>query len=161
MFFTCNKIVPLGEIEQWIDKRRGAGQTIATLNGSFDLLHPGHLQIIFEAKEQADCLLMLLNSDASIRQYKGLDRPILSLEERLKMVAALEPVDGVSWFEELNPCAILARIRPNVHINGAEYSEDCIEAEVVRQNGGRIHIVNLLPGFSTSMIIDKIQRLKR
>lgn len=156
-----SKVIGPDQLTKWVEERRRIGQTISTLNGSFDLLHAGHLEIISEAACQADCLLMLLNSDASIRAYKSPDRPIIPLEYRLKMIAALEMVDAVSWFEETDPRGILQKIKPDIHVNGAEYGVNCIEAEVVRQNGGRIHIVELVPGLSTSKIIEKIHQLKR
>ncbi|MBA3722427.1 MAG: adenylyltransferase/cytidyltransferase family protein [Parachlamydiaceae bacterium] len=133
------------------------GRKIATLNGSFDLLHAGHMQIIYEASRQADFLIVALNTDASIKKYKSTKRPIIPLEYRLQMMAALEFVDFVTWFDETDPCAILSKIKPHVHVNGAEYGENCIEAETVKSNGGKIHIVQLVPSLSTSTIIRKIQ----
>lgn len=132
-------------------------KTIATLNGSFDMLHAGHLQIIFEASEVADILIVALNSDRSIQQYKSPTRPIIPLEYRLQMMAALEFVDYVTWFEETDPRKLLAVIKPDIHVNGSEYGEECIEAETVRANGGKIHIVQLIPGLSTSAILRKIR----
>jgi rfaE bifunctional protein nucleotidyltransferase chain/domain len=99
---------------------------------------------------------MALNTDRSIKEYKSPLRPIIPLEYRYQMIAALEMVDHVTWFDETDPRKILARIRPDVHVNGAEYGENCIEADVVRSYGGRIHIVSLVPGLSTSQIIKKI-----
>lgn len=157
----ANKIISANMLQAWVEEQRLLGKTIATLNGSFDLLHAGHLEIISAAADQADCLLMLLNSDESIQKYKSKDRPIITLKYRLRMVAALEMVAAVSWFEETDPREILSRIKPDVHVNGAEYGQNCIEAEVVRQNGGRLHIVELVPGLSTSNIIKKIQNLPR
>lgn len=157
----ANKIIAPHLLELWVKESRALGKTIATLNGSFDLLHAGHLEIITAAAEQADLLLMLLNSDESIKQYKSPERPIITLKYRLRMVAALEMVSAVSWFEETDPRAILSRIKPDVHVNGAEYGADCIEADVVAQNGGRLHIVELVPGLSTSNVIKKIQSLSR
>jgi len=135
---------------------RRKGKSIATLNGSFDLLHAGHLHMIFEASQQADLLVVALNSDSSVRQYKSPDRPIIPLKQRLQMMSALGFVDYVTWFEETDPKALLEVIKPDVHVNGAEYSRDCLEREVVERNGGRIHIVELLPGLSTSTIIERI-----
>jgi D-beta-D-heptose 7-phosphate kinase/D-beta-D-heptose 1-phosphate adenosyltransferase len=152
-----NKIVPPDQLEAWARTQRAQNKSIATLNGSFDLLHAGHLQIIFEASQVGDVLIVALNSDASIRQYKSSKRPLIPLEYRLQMIAALEFVDSVTWFEETDPRHLLATIKPAVHVNGAEYGENCIEAEIVRANGGRIHIVPLVPGLSTSAIIHKIQ----
>ncbi len=136
-----------------------ATKTIATLNGSFDLLHAGHLHIIYEASKTADILIVALNTDASIKAYKSQDRPIIPLEYRLEMMAALGFVDYVTWFDETDPRALLTKIAPHVHVNGAEYGENCIEAETVRSLGGKIHIVGLVPGLSTSMIIKKIDSL--
>jgi len=138
---------------------RKAGKKIATLNGSFDLMHAGHLQIIYEASEVADVLIVALNSDASIREYKSKDRPIIPLEYRLQLMAALEFVDYVTWFDETNPIRLLEDIKPDVHVNGAEYGENCIEADTVKAHGGKIHIVQLVPGLSTSQILGKITAL--
>jgi len=143
-------------IEAAVASLRFKNKTIATLNGSFDLLHAGHLEILFQAAKQADVLFVLLNSDASIKLYKSPLRPIVPLAYRLKLMAALSFVGYVTWFEEIDPRALLARIQPDVHVNGAEYGENCIEADIVKKGGGRIHIVSLVEGLSTSNIIHKI-----
>ena len=153
------KIVSLGRLLTLLSKQRAQGLKVATLNGSFDLLHAGHLQILSEASEVADILVVALNSDGSIRQYKSPDRPIITLENRLQMMAAVGCVDYVTWFEETDPRQLLALIKPDVHVNGAEWGENCIEAETVKAHGGKMHIVQLVPGLSTSQIIHKIQHL--
>jgi rfaE bifunctional protein nucleotidyltransferase chain/domain len=137
---------------------RAQGSTLATLNGSFDLLHAGHLEMLYQASLQADVLLLALNTDASIQRYKSPLRPIIPLEQRLQMVTALEMVDYVTWFDETDPRRMLEAVRPDVHVNGEEYGEQCIEAETVRAHGGRVHIVRLVPGWSTSMIIERVKR---
>ena len=142
-----------------IEKFRKQGKTIATLNGSFDLMHAGHLYIIYEASKQADLLIVALNSDSSIRSYKDASRPIITLEYRLQMMSALSFVDFVTWFDESDPRAILQIIKPDVHVNGAEYGENCIEAEVVKANGGKLHLVDRIDGLATSEIIQKIKAL--
>ncbi|MDB6081784.1 MAG: hldC [Chlamydiia bacterium] len=147
------------ELEDKVASLRQKGKTIATLNGSFDLLHAGHLHMIFEASKQADILIVALNSDASIKQYKSPLRPIIPLNYRLEMMAALEFVSFVTWFEETDPRALLTKIRPDVHVNGAEYGSNCIEKEVVCNGGGRLHIVQLIDGLSTSRIIKTIESL--
>jgi len=139
------------------DQFRSEGKTIATLNGSFDLLHAGHLQIIFEASQVADILICALNTDQSIREYKSPKRPIIPLEYRLQMMCALQFVDYATWFDETDPRRLLSVIQPDVHVNGAEYGEDCIEEGTVKSYGGRIHVVQLVPGLSTSSILHKIQ----
>jgi D-glycero-beta-D-manno-heptose 1-phosphate adenylyltransferase len=151
-----NKYIQPQQLSQKVAAIRQSGKKIATLNGSFDLMHAGHLQIIFEASRQADVLIVALNSDASIKQYKSPLRPIVPLEYRLQMMSALAFVDYVTWFDETDPLRILDIIKPDVHVNGAEYGEHCIEENVVKKNGGKIHIVPLIPGLSTTQILKKI-----
>lgn len=152
------KLVEPEKLEETVASLRSQGLTLATLNGSFDLLHAGHLFIIYEASKQADRLLVALNSDESIRSYKSSDRPIIPLSYRLEMIAALEFVDYVTWFEETDPRALLTKIKPDVHVNGAEYGSDCIEAETVKTHGGRLHLVRRIPSLATSAIIEKIKQ---
>ena len=152
-----DKVILPNELADRIAKLRSQKRTIATLNGSFDLLHAGHLQIIFEASQVADLLLVALNTDRSIQEYKSPKRPIIPLEYRLQMMAALSFVDYLTWFDDTDPIKILSVINPDIHVNGAEYGENCIEAETVKAHGGRIHIVQLVPGLSTSAVIRKIQ----
>jgi rfaE bifunctional protein nucleotidyltransferase chain/domain len=135
---------------------RKKNKKIVTLNGSFDLLHAGHLHLIFEASKLGEILIVALNSDQSIQQYKGSKRPIISLEYRLQMMSALRFVDYVTWFDETDPCQLLSIIKPDVHVNGSEYGDNCIEADIVKRHG-RLHIVQLVPGLSTTEIIRKIQ----
>lgn len=151
------KVIAPEKLEILGESLRKVGKSIVTLNGSFDLMHAGHLQIIYEASLQGDVLIVALNSDASIKQYKSPKRPIIPLEYRLQMMAALEFVDYVTWFEETDPRNLLSKIKPNVHANGSEYGENCIEAETVKSHGGIIHIVQLVPSLSTSEIIKKIK----
>jgi D-glycero-beta-D-manno-heptose 1-phosphate adenylyltransferase len=151
------KLIEPSDLEAKASSLRARGLTIASLNGSFDLLHAGHLYIIHEASKQADRLIVALNSDASIQKYKSPSRPIIPLSYRLEMMAALEFVDFVTWFEEPDPRAILNRLKPDVHVNGAEYGANCIEAETVLANGGRLHLVERIPTLSTSNIIERIK----
>lgn len=153
------KIIQPSELEEKIKEIRSSNKSIATLNGSFDLLHAGHLEILTQGAHQADIFIVALNSDASIQGYKGKNRPIIPLAHRLQMMSALECVDYVTWFDEVDPCKLLEVIKPDVHVNGAEYGDNCIEAGVVKRNGGRLHIVSLVPGLSTSEIIRKINSL--
>lgn len=149
----AEKIIDPSHLEEKVASWRAEGKTIATLNGSFDLLHAGHLHIIYEASKQADVLLVALNSDSSIKKYKSPKRPIITLKYRLQMMASLGFVGAVTWFEETDPIAFLERVRPDVHVNGAEYGHNCIEAPTVAKHGGKIHIVELVPGLSTSNIL--------
>lgn len=155
--FSKKKFISREDLFNKIGQLKQSGQTIATINGAFDLLHSGHLQIIYEASRQADLLIVALNSDLSIKKYKDRSRPIMPLEHRLEIVSALEFVSFVTPFDETTPIALLEIIQPHVHINGREYGENCIEADIVKKYGGRIHIVDIVPGLSTSKIIDKIK----
>jgi D-beta-D-heptose 7-phosphate kinase/D-beta-D-heptose 1-phosphate adenosyltransferase len=137
---------------------RAQGKRIVTLNGSFDLLHAGHLHILEEAKRQADVLIVGVNSDASVKRYKSADRPLIPEAERAQMLLALRCVDYVHVFDEDVPMPFLEEIKPDVHVNGSEYGTDCVEAPAVRQHGGRVHIVEKVPGLSTSQIVDKIRK---
>lgn len=156
-----NKLIVPDRMFDAIASIRQKGKTIATLNGSFDLMHAGHLQIIYEASQTCDVLIVALNSDSSIKAYKSPDRPIIPLEYRLQLMAALEFVDFVTWFDETTPIPLLEIIKPDVHVNGAEYGENCIEASTVKKYGGKIHIVKLVPGLSTSLILEKIASLEK
>jgi rfaE bifunctional protein nucleotidyltransferase chain/domain len=151
-----SKFIDPKELTVQVSQLRSLGKTIATLNGSFDLLHAGHLEMIYQASLQADILIVGLNTDRSIQEYKSPKRPIIPLKERMQMMAALCMVDYVTYFDEIDPREMLKKVNPDVHVNGSEYGQDCIEAATVKEGGGRIHIVSLIPGLSTSQIITKI-----
>jgi rfaE bifunctional protein nucleotidyltransferase chain/domain len=138
---------------------RKDGKTLGTINGSFDLLHAGHMYILYEASKVADILVVALNTDASVRRYKHPSRPIIPLQERMEMISALEFVDYVTWFDEDDPRDLLRILKPDVHVNGAEYGPECIEASTVREEGGRIHLVKRIPGLATSQILSTIKNL--
>lgn len=112
--------------------------------------------MLFEAASQGDVLIVAVNSDASIKQYKSLDRPIIPLQERMEMLSAISFVDYVTPFDETDPLQVLELIKPDVHVNGSEYGADCLEAPLIRKQGGRLHIVELIPGLSTTQILEKI-----
>jgi D-glycero-beta-D-manno-heptose 1-phosphate adenylyltransferase len=154
--FLSKKIIDPAFLQEKVASIRREKKSIATINGSFDLLHAGHLYILFEASRAADVLICALNSDGSIKKYKSPDRPIIPLKYRLDMMAAIQFVDYVTWFEETDPRAILEKIRPDFHINGAEYGAECIEAETVRKNGGKLVLVDRIDGLSTTEITKKI-----
>ena len=151
------KYIPPKGVKSLVERLREQGKTIVTLNGSFDLLHAGHLSMIEEASKQGEILIIALNSDASIQAYKDPSRPIIPLEQRVALIEALQSVDYVTSFDELNPIHLLEIIKPDVHVNGEEYGMACIESATVESNGGRIHLVRRIPGLSTSNIIEKIR----
>lgn len=153
---SSKKLVLNTQLENLVKQIRQKQKTIVSINGSFDLLHAGHLEMLFQASLSGDILIVALNSDDSIRRYKSPDRPIIPLLYRQQMMSALSFVDYVTSFNETDPREILSIIKPDVHINGSEYGHECIEKEVVEKNGGQIKIVNLVEGLSTTKIIKKI-----
>jgi D-beta-D-heptose 7-phosphate kinase/D-beta-D-heptose 1-phosphate adenosyltransferase len=155
------RLVPRQALEPLATTLRAKGKRIVTINGSFDILHTGHLHILSQARQLGDVLIVGLNSDTSVKSYKGPSRPIVPEHSRAEMLLALRIVDYVHIFDEPDPIAFLKEIRPDVHVNGSEYGEDCIESETVRRSGGIIHIVSRIPGLSTSQLIDDLQAVNQ
>lgn len=154
-----SKIISPEDLPTLVRSLRDQNKTIATLNGSFDLLHAGHLHILSEAAQICDVLIVALNTDASVQKYKSRSRPIIPLQYRVELIAALECVNFVTWFDETDPRNLLQIISPDIHVNGEEYGNQCIEADVVKAQGGKLHLVNRIPGLATSEIITKIKTL--
>ncbi len=137
---------------------RASGKTIVFTNGCFDLLHPGHIHQLREARAQGDFLIVGLNSDASARQLKGEGRPVLSQDARQELLEAIRYVDAVVIFDEDTPEALIREVRPDVLVKGAEYEiADIVGAEFVEAQGGRVHRVAMLPGYSTSELLSKLK----
>ena len=153
------KLVPRDALADLGCRLRAAGRTIVTCNGSFDLFHFGHLYFLQTARAQGDVLIVGLNSDSSIKQYKDPRRPVVPQDQRWQILAALEIVDYIHIFDETVPMPFLAAVRPHVHVNGAEYGENCIEAETVRAGGGRLVLVPKVAGLSTTELIARIKAL--
>jgi D-beta-D-heptose 7-phosphate kinase/D-beta-D-heptose 1-phosphate adenosyltransferase len=150
------RLIPRGALAQLAATLRAKGKRIVTINGSFDILHNGHLYILNEARQRGDVLIVGLNSDSSVKSYKGSHRPIVSERHRAEMLLALRTVDYVHIFDEADPIAFLTELSPDVHVNGSEYGDNCVESETVRRGGGKIHIVNRIPGLSTSGRVDAL-----
>jgi D-beta-D-heptose 7-phosphate kinase / D-beta-D-heptose 1-phosphate adenosyltransferase len=151
------RLMSRDELSQLGASLRRSGKRIVTINGSFDVLHAGHLYILQRAREQGDVLIVGLNSDASVAAYKGPDRPVMTERQRAELLLALRVVDYVHIFNEPNPIAFIDAIQPHVHVNGAEYGEDCVEAEVVRKHGARLHLIERLPGASTTGLLERLR----
>jgi D-beta-D-heptose 7-phosphate kinase/D-beta-D-heptose 1-phosphate adenosyltransferase len=148
------RLLPRERLAEMAAALRHRGRRIVTINGSFDLLHSGHLHILNEARRQGDVLIVGLNSDASVRRYKGPHRPVVPERRRAEMLLALRMVDYVHIFDESDPIAFLNEVRPDVHVNGSEYGHDCIERDTVVNGGGSLHIVERLPDLSTSGLLN-------
>jgi rfaE bifunctional protein nucleotidyltransferase chain/domain len=139
------------------EELRRAGKRVALTNGVFDLLHTGHLFYLQQARALGDALFIALNADASVRALKGPTRPIIPERSRAEMLLALRMVDYVHIFDEADPIAFLSELKPDVHVNGSEYGENCIESGAVRRFGGRVHIVEKIPGLSTSNLLQTLR----
>tara|TARA_B110000879_G_C11171098_1_gene513603 strand:+ start:1231 stop:1722 length:492 start_codon:yes stop_codon:yes gene_type:complete len=153
-----NKIKTVDELVNIAAELKQQAKIVVTNNGSYDIMHLGHIYGLFNAKEQGDVLMVGLNSDASIKSYKSVHRPINDEKMRLRMLAALSCVDYVFLFEETTPHAWLERLKPQIHTNGAEYGNECIERNLVEAQGGKIHLLPMVKGYKTSLIIDKIKQ---
>jgi len=150
------KIKNQKEIIEIARRLKRGKKKIVTYNGSFDILHLGHVKSLEEAKGQGDVLIVPINSDRSVRAYKGPNHPIIPQNERAQMLSALACVDYVVVFDEINPKEILGKIKPDIHCHGADWGKDCVERSVVEENGGRIYILKKVPGLSTSGLVKKI-----
>ncbi len=163
--FRYEKILTLEQGREKAEELRKEGKTIVTLNGSFDLLHAGHLDILEEAKQQGGILIVGTNTDESIRNKKGSSRPIMSQENRAALLAALACVDYVvimeGAYDEEPHGSFLPAIRPNIHVNGEEYGpvESWVEYPVMKELGIAPYQVKRRPNLSTSEIIEKIKAL--
>lgn len=154
-----DKIISENEAAQLSEQYRSAGKVVITTNGSFDIFHFGHVMLLEEAKRQGDILIVGLNSDASVRAYKGPDRPINPETARAGVLAAMEAVDHVFLFDDATPNRWLERICPSVHCNSSEYGSDCVERPVLESISARLHLVGRdgKDGLSTTEIIRKLK----
>ena len=138
---------------------RRRGRIVVFTNGCFDLIHGGHIQLFRDAKAQGDVLIVAANSDASIKRLKGPTRPIFPLAERMEVLAALEDVDYVTWFEEDTPQKIIASLLPDVLVKGGDWGAgEIVGTSEVEGAGGRVHRVRYLKGHSSTNIIEKVRK---
>jgi D-glycero-beta-D-manno-heptose 1-phosphate adenylyltransferase len=151
----AGRILTTTQAQEWRRTQRGC---VVFTNGVFDLLHPGHIDVLNAAREQGDALIVGLNSDASVRRLKGPSRPVRSEAERAYVLAALRCVDAVTIFDEDTPLELVRAILPDVIVKGGDYTADTVVgARDVRARGGRVVIVPLTPGHSTTSIIEKLR----
>jgi D-glycero-beta-D-manno-heptose 1-phosphate adenylyltransferase len=142
----------------WANRLRAAGKIIVFTNGVFDLLHPGHVRYLAEARAAGDALVVGVNSDRSVRAIKGPSRPVTPEHERAEVLSALASVDAVVVFDENDPHEVISEIRPDVLAKGADWMADrIIGRDVVEARGGRVIRIAFAPGFSTTSMIEKIR----
>jgi len=143
----------------WAANARRAAQRVVFTNGVFDLVHPGHVRYLRDARALGDLLIVAVNSDRSARANKGPQRPITPERERAEVLAALEVVDAVVIFDEETPHHIISLIQPDVLVKGADWGpDDIVGRDIVEARGGRVVRIGLAPGFSTTKLIEKIRQ---
>lgn len=148
------------EAAAFAEQQRARGRRVVFTNGVFDILHPGHVRYLQQARALGDVLIVGLNADASVHRYKGPTRPINCESDRAEILAALECVDAVVIFDEDTPDAIIKAIQPDVLVKGADWAEDAIVGrDTVEARGGRVVRVPVEQGFSTTAILEKIRSL--
>lgn len=154
--------MPWEGLRAWRAAFRASGRRLVATNGCFDLLHPGHVGYLEAARNHGDALLVGLNGDDSVRQLKGADRPVNSQEDRAMVLAALESVDAVCVFEEKTAARFLELAEPDIYVKGGDYTLETLNQEerrLVESRGGRIIVLPLTPGKSTTALLRKISRL--
>ncbi|HDP67350.1 MAG TPA: D-glycero-beta-D-manno-heptose 1-phosphate adenylyltransferase [Candidatus Marinimicrobia bacterium] len=150
------KIVNRAELIQRVQIARRNGQRVVFTNGCFDIVHAGHIDLLEKAKSCGDILIVALNSDSSIRKIKGPDRPIVNETDRARLIAAIETVDFVTFFNEETPIEILREIQPDVIVKGSDYrKEEIVGYDFIPE----VKVIPLVPEQSTSKIIEKIRRI--
>jgi rfaE bifunctional protein nucleotidyltransferase chain/domain len=154
----ASRVLSRQDARSLIDRRRAAGAVVVFTNGVFDLLHPGHVRYLQQARALGDMLIVGLNSDASVRRNKGPERPINPESERAEVVAALGCVDAVVIFDEDTPAEIVRACQPDILVKGADWPADQIVGrDTVEARGGRVVRMPVEEGYSTTTLVERIR----
>ncbi len=156
----AEKILAAERLGPWRQELRSAGRRLAVTNGCFDLLHAGHVTYLEAAREQADALLVGINSDSAVKQLKGSGRPINTEADRALVIAALQSVDGVFIFHERDAVRFLETVRPDVYVKGGDYTLETInqdERRLIESLGGKVVLLAHVPGKSTTSLLQKLR----
>jgi rfaE bifunctional protein nucleotidyltransferase chain/domain len=154
-------VVEESDLRLEVQDLKRAGKRVVFTNGCFDLLHPGHVQLLEKARTLGDALVVGINSDASVRGNKGKSRPVIPQDERAEILAALDAVDYVIVFNELTPRELIKSILPSILVKGSDWGPDeIVGREEVERAGGRVVSIPLDPGYSTTSLIERIRRLR-
>jgi rfaE bifunctional protein nucleotidyltransferase chain/domain len=152
-----DKIKGPGYLKKITDRYVRKGRTIGFTNGCFDILHYGHVKYLEAARKHCDILIVAVNDDGSVKRLKGEKRPIFSLKDRTRVLAALSSVDYVTWFKQDTPIEIIEYLRPDIIIKGADYKkEDIVGGSIVKSYGGKVKRIRYIKGYSVTGIIDNI-----
>ena len=153
-----DKILNRESLEEKLNLWRKEGKTIVFSNGCFDILHRGHVEYLSKAADLGDVLIIGLNTDASVKRIKGPSRPVNDEKARAVVLAALEFVDAIMFFEEDTPYNLIKNVQPDVLVKGKDYkAEDIVGYDIVTNKGGRVETIELVEGFSTTNTINKMK----
>ncbi|MEQ9299342.1 MAG: D-glycero-beta-D-manno-heptose 1-phosphate adenylyltransferase [Cyclobacteriaceae bacterium] len=157
---TYNKIIPSADLVSTVDKWKSQNYKIVFTNGCFDILHLGHIDYLEKAKALGDILMIGVNTDASVRRIKGPERPINDEYARQRMLSALAFVDGVTLFDEDTPLDLIKKVLPDILVKGNDYIiSNIVGADIVIEAGGKVETIDLVDGFSTTDIIERVRNL--
>ncbi len=156
---TSQKVISRGAAARWVKKIQAQGRTVAFTNGCFDLLHPGHVAYLEQARSLGDALVVGVNTDDSVRRlFKGPGRPVTPEADRARVLAALACVDRVVLFPEDTPLELLTALQPDVLVKGGDYQvSEIVGREVVEARGGRVLALPFVPGYSTTELLERIR----
>ncbi|HXX14240.1 MAG TPA: D-glycero-beta-D-manno-heptose 1-phosphate adenylyltransferase [Candidatus Eremiobacteraceae bacterium] len=151
-------VLTVDELIVRFDRRKRNGKRVVFTNGCFDLLHPGHIHSLEAARALGDYLVVGINSDETVRILKGPDRPVMPQTERAEILASLECVDAVVIFDELSPQKVVAALLPDVLVKGSDWpGNQIVGREEVEAAGGKVVLIDNLPGYSSTEILEKIR----
>ncbi|MFC1733209.1 D-glycero-beta-D-manno-heptose 1-phosphate adenylyltransferase [candidate division KSB1 bacterium] len=155
------KVLSSENLSYWVAYNRFHEKKIVFSNGCFDILHLGHVDYLMKAKDLGDVLIVGLNSDESTRKLKGENRPINTQDSRAVMLASLQIVDAVIIFNEETPYELIKQVKPDVLVKGSDYQiEEIAGYDIVQANEGQVVTIDLLPGYSTTVLIDRIKDIE-
>jgi rfaE bifunctional protein nucleotidyltransferase chain/domain len=156
---AAKKILSPARAASWARAFQKNGRRVVFTNGCFDLLHSGHVAYLEQARRQGDALVVALNSDASTRRLKGAGRPLVTLKDRARVIAALESVDAVTWFGETTSVKLVGKLKPRVYVKGGDYDVTKIpEYPIVKSYGGKALALQFVKGRSTTKLIQKARK---
>jgi D-glycero-beta-D-manno-heptose 1-phosphate adenylyltransferase len=156
---SAHKILTRPELLKQVADWKAQGHRVVFTNGCFDLLHLGHVDYLEKAKQLGDKLLVAVNTDASVSRLKGPERPLQDEMSRARIMASLLFVDAVVLFDEETPYELIKMVMPDILVKGDDYAiENIVGHDIVLQNGGEVKTIQLVKGYSTSGIVDKIRR---
>jgi D-glycero-beta-D-manno-heptose 1-phosphate adenylyltransferase len=156
---SARKIVGIAEAKKLVKTWQQAGDQVVFTNGCFDLIHLGHVDYLEKARLLGDKLVLGLNTDDSVSRFKGPERPLQDQSSRARVLAAMQFVDLVVFFNEDTPLELISGLLPNILVKGSDYlTENIVGADVVKRAGGVVKTIDFVPGYSTTRIVEKIKK---